>query len=227
MPMLKEGQLIGAMASPVPRRQAFTDKQIELVRNFADQAVIAIENVRLLTELRARTTELARSVEELRALGEVSAAVNSTLDLQTVLQTIVTKAVQLSGTEAGTIYVFDEAHQEFQPRATHGMDEKTVAAIRNRHIKLGQTAISEATTRREPLQVADIDQESNTVVLDIVARAGYRALLVLPLLRPDQIVGALVVRRKRARGFFGERCRLARNVCGAIRAGDSKCSAVP
>ena len=75
---------------------------------FADQAVIAIENVRLFDEVQARTPELARSVEELRALGEVSQAVNSTLDLQTVLDTIVAKAMQLSGTEAGAIYVRDE-----------------------------------------------------------------------------------------------------------------------
>ena len=85
----------------------FTDKQIELVKSFASQAVIAIENVRLLTELRARTDELAQSVGELRALGEVTQAVNSTLELQTVLSTIVTKAVQLSATEAGAIYVAD------------------------------------------------------------------------------------------------------------------------
>ena len=88
--------------------RSFTDKQIELVQNFAAQAVIAIENARLLNELRQRTDELGRSVEELRALGEVSQAVNSTLDLETVLSTIVAKAVQLSGTEAGAIYVFDD-----------------------------------------------------------------------------------------------------------------------
>ena len=76
---------------------------------FAAQAVIAIENARLLNELRQRTDELGRSVGELRALGEVSQAVNSTLDLETVLSTIVAKAVQLSGTEAGAIYVFDDA----------------------------------------------------------------------------------------------------------------------
>ena len=107
--MLKEDELVGAIAHLPPEVRPFTDKQIELVANFANQAVIAIENVRLLNELRARTTELAQSVEELRALGEVSQAVNSTLDLETVLNTIVTKAVQLSGTEAGAIYDFDEA----------------------------------------------------------------------------------------------------------------------
>ena len=74
----------------------FTDKQIALLKTFADQAVIAIENVRLFQELESRTRELARSVGELKALGEVGQAVSSTLDLQTVLSTIVGQAVQLS-----------------------------------------------------------------------------------------------------------------------------------
>ena len=80
--------------------------------------------------LRQRTEELGRSVEELRALGDVSQAVNSTLDLETVLSTIVAKAVQLSGTEAGAIYVFDERRRQFQLRSTYGMSEELIAAIR-------------------------------------------------------------------------------------------------
>ena len=115
VPMLKEGRADRRDRHLLDQEvRPFTDKQIELVTNFADQAVIAIENVRLLNELRARTASSAHSVEELRALGEVSQAVNSTLDLETVLSTIVTKAVQLSGTDAGAIYVFDEAAQEFR-----------------------------------------------------------------------------------------------------------------
>src|SRR5262249_57923351 len=102
------------------------DRQIELLETFADQAVIAIENVRLFDEVQARTRELSQSVEELRALGDVTQAVNSTLDVETVLTTIVAKAVELSGTEAGTIYTFDESRQEFQLRATHGMDEAMI-----------------------------------------------------------------------------------------------------
>ena len=74
-------------------------------------------------KVEARTRELAQSVSELRALGEVSQAVNSTLDLETVLTTIVAKAVQISGTEAGAIYVFDDQQQEFRLRATYGMDQ--------------------------------------------------------------------------------------------------------
>ena len=129
--MLKEGELVLFRHEA----RAFTDKQIELVQNFAAQAVIAIENARLLTELRMRTDELGRSVGELRALGEVSQAVNSTLDLQTVLETIVTKAAQLSNTDAGAIYVFDDADREFHLRATYGMDEELIEAIR--HARIG------------------------------------------------------------------------------------------
>ena len=142
VPMLKEKELIGAILILRQEVCPFTDKQIDLLQSFAGQAVIAVENTRLLTELRGRTDELARSVEELRALGEVSQAVNSTLDLQTVLSTIVTKAVQLSGTEAGAIYVFDEAAREFHLRATYGMDQAMTEALAHRHIGLDEPNIA-------------------------------------------------------------------------------------
>ena len=79
------------------RVQPYTDRQIALVTTFADQAVIAMENARLLGELQARTDELTRSVAELRALEEVLRAVNSSLDLDTVLATIISRAAQLAG----------------------------------------------------------------------------------------------------------------------------------
>src|SRR5215470_7224045 len=114
VPMLKGEELVGNISIYRQEVRPFTHKQIALVQDFAAQAVIAIDNTRLLGELRARTSELARSVEELRALGEVSRAVNSTLDLRTVLVTIIATAMQISGTEAGAIYVLDETKKEFQ-----------------------------------------------------------------------------------------------------------------
>ena len=171
-------------------------KQIELLETFADQAVIAIENVRLLDELQARTRELARSVAELQALGEVSHAVNSTLDLETVLSTIVAKAVQLSVTDAGAIYVFSNLRQKFRLRATYGMSDELIEAIGQQSIGLGESYIGGATQRREALQVPDLADEPPSSVRDIILHAGYRGLLVVPLLRPNRIVGALVVRRK-------------------------------
>ena len=136
VPMLKEDEFVGVIWIYRQEVRPFTDKQIALLKNFADQAVIAIENTRLLNELRQRTDELGRSVSELRALGEVSQAVNSTLDLETVLSTIVAKAVQLSGTEAGAIYVFDDTQREFHLRATYGMDQELIDALTQRHIGL-------------------------------------------------------------------------------------------
>ena len=196
VPMLKEDELLGAMGIYRQEVRPFTDKQIELVQNFAAQAVIAIENVRLLNELRARTDDLARSVGELQALGDVSQAVNSTLDLETVLTTIVGRAVQLSRTDAGAIYVFDETRQEFKLRATYGMSEDMIVAITDRRIGTGDAHIGPAAVERRPIQVPDIQNEPPSPVNDINLREGYRAVLIIPLLRPDHIVGALVVRRK-------------------------------
>ena len=126
VPMLKDNELIGSFTVYRQQVRPFTDKQIELVQNFAAQAVIAIENARLLNELRQRTNDLRCSVDELRALGEVSQAVNSTLNLEIVLSTIVAKAAQLSGAEAGAIYVFDDRRREFHLRGTYGMDQALI-----------------------------------------------------------------------------------------------------
>jgi GAF domain-containing protein len=200
-PLLRDRKVVGVIfvAKTVP--QPFTTKQIELVSTFADQAVIAIENVRLFDEVRTRTSELSQSVDELRALGEVSQAVNSTVNLETVLNTIVAKATQLSGTDAGAIYVFDQAAQEFHLRATYGMDDAIIAEIKDRRIHIGETAIGEAVEQRISIQIPDIQNDPNTPVLDVIVRAGFRALLIVPLLAADRTVGALVVRRKRLGEF--------------------------
>ena len=201
VPMLKDNECIGAFVNCRLEVRPFADKQIELVRNFAAQAVIAIENTRLLTELRQRTDELARSVEELRALGETSQAVNSTLDLETVLNTIVTKAVQLSGTEAGAIYSFDEAAREFRLRATYGMDQQLINALSQHHVGLGEPNVAEAIATGGPTQIADLREGLASPITEIMLRAGYRARLVAPLLRGAEMIGMLVVRR-RAPGAF-------------------------
>jgi signal transduction histidine kinase len=200
VPLLREGVPIGVIALHRTEVRPFTDKQIELVTTFADQAVIAIENVRLFDEVQARTRELAQSVGELQALGEVSQAVNSTVDLETVLTTIVAKATQLSSTEAGAIYVFEDANQEFRLRATYGLDEKVAAELRDSHIRIGETAITEAVEQRLPIQIPDV-QAHPLAALDVIIRAGFRALLIVPLLSPDAVIGALVVRRKQPGEF--------------------------
>ena len=201
VPLLREGNLVGVFALSRKAVRAFTEKQIELVTTFADQAVIAIENVRLFDEVQARTRQLAQSVDELRALGDVSQAVNSTLDLTTVLSTIVSRAVQLSGTEAGAIYEFDEHQRELHLRSTYGMSEELIKELRDQHIGFGEPIVEWAVTRREPVQIEDLTVIRRTPAQDVVARAGFRALLVVPLLGREHVVGALVVRRKAPDAF--------------------------
>jgi signal transduction histidine kinase len=150
---------------------------------------------RLEEVVRERTDELARSVEELRALGEVSQTVNSTLDLETVLSAIVSKAAQLSGTEAGTIYVFSEARREYQLRATYGMTGSLIDSIKNQHAEISK-AVTLVIEQRQPAQTPDLRAEPPSVARDIMLQAGYLARLVVPLLAADSIVGALVVRRQ-------------------------------
>ncbi len=196
VPMLKNNEFIGIIAIYRQEVRPFTAKQIELVTNFAAQAVIAIDNARLLNELRQRTDELGRSVGELRALGEVSRAVNSTLDLQTVLSTIVAKAVQLSDTEAGAIYVFDDQPRQFHLRATYGMDQELIDALTEQHIGLDDPNIAHALAQGEPIQVADLREGVPSAVNEVILRAGFRGLLVAPLVRGEEVVGMLVVRRR-------------------------------
>jgi GAF domain-containing protein len=206
-PLLREGISIGAIVIRRQEVRPFSEKQIALLKTFADQAVIAIENVRLFQELEARTRELAQSVGELRALGEVGQAVSSTLDLQTVLSTIVRHAVQLSRTDGGVIYEYDEAAEEFHLRASHLMEAEVVEALQATPVRPGQGATGRAATMRAPVQLPDIlnEQEfSGSKVRPIFVRLGYRSVLAVPLLREGRIMGALTVWRKQAGSFSSE-----------------------
>ena len=152
-------------------------------------------------KVEVRTRKLAQSVEELKALGEVSQAVSSTLDLQKVLSSIVRHAVQLSKTDAGTIYEFDEAVEVFMPRINFGVPETYVEALRGSRMRVGdRTVIGQAAIKRAPDQIPDLADVPD-YPLPYVQQAGYRALLALPLLREDRLIGGLVVRRKMAGEF--------------------------
>ncbi len=204
VPMFREGATMGAIWVARAEAGLFPDNQIELLKTFADQAVIAIQNVRLVQELQARTQELTRSVEELRALSEVGQAVGSTLDLQEVLTTIVTQAVQLSKTEGGTIYEFDPAERVFVPRANYGISADIIETLRLSRFQVGDgSIIGQAAARRTPVQIADL-QDVNAFAGPSLMQAGFRALLIVPLAREDRVVGTLVVRR-RAPGAFPAR----------------------
>jgi GAF domain-containing protein/anti-sigma regulatory factor (Ser/Thr protein kinase) len=206
-PLLREGVPIGAILIRRSEVRPFTDKHIKLLETFADQAVIAIENVRLFQALEARTRELAQSVGELRALGEVGQAVSSTLDLQTVLSTIVRHAVQLSGTSGGIIYEYNESTETFHLRASYQMEDEVVEAIKATPVRLGEGATGRAATTRMPVEIPDILEEreyTGTRARPMLARLGYRSLLAVPLLRDQQIMGALTVWRRTSGNFKAE-----------------------
>ena len=152
-------------------------------------------------KVEVRTRELGRSVEELKALGEVSQVVSSTLDLETVLTSIVRHAVKLSKTDAGTIYELDEAERVFVPRINYGVSPEFIEALRESRLRVGdKTVIGQAAIKRAPDQVPDLVKMPD-YPLSYVQQAGFRALLAVPLLREDRLIGALIVRRKAAGEF--------------------------
>jgi signal transduction histidine kinase len=212
VPLLRDGRVIGALALARQNVEPFTTKQIELVSVFADQAVIAIGNVRLLEELRSRTDDLARSVEELRVLGEVSQAVGSTLDLDTVLTTIIDRAVTLSEADAGMIYRYDRAQERFRLRHSVGLSEAEIARIRGATLAASGTSMGEAILNREPVQIADLAALASNPLRDLALAEGFRASLIVPLVGARRTFGTLVVRRRIAGAFPAATVNLLRNL---------------
>jgi len=188
---------IGVIAIRRAAMQPFSDKQIALLETFAAQAVIAIENVRLFQELQTRTRELARTVDQLQALGEISQTVSATLDLGRVLATIAEQTGHLSGADGATIYEFEEATGIFHLRASRNIDHDVIETLRAVPVRLGQGALGRAAETRQPVQFADITVPGMYTgpMRDALVHAGFRALLAVPLLRESQIVGGLVVNR--------------------------------
>ncbi|HKA63524.1 MAG TPA: GAF domain-containing protein [Methylomirabilota bacterium] len=195
VPVLRGDDILGVIILYKLEVQPFTDKQIELVQTFADQAVIAIENARLLSELRSRTGELTRSVEELTALSDVSRSLSSTLDLDEILLTIVTRASQLAGTDACSVFEYDEATEAFHLRATNHLDEKVVAIARQTPTRKGEGVQGRMAVTRQPVQISDISEEDAYVgpLRDILLRTGTRAVLAVPMLRENELIGGLTV----------------------------------
>ncbi len=203
VPLIRDGTPIGGIAVGRPEPGPFPDEQIALLQTFADQAVIAIENVRLFKELEARTADLTQSVSELKALGEVGHAVSSTLDLATVLSTIVSRATQLAGMDGGSIYEYDEAREEFYLHTAYRLHDELVAALRAVPIRKGEGALGRMAVTGEPVQVRDIldEHKYQSRVRKTLIRTGHRALLTIPLLREDHLLGGLVVYRNSAGEF--------------------------
>ena len=201
IPMLSDDEVIGVISLWRREVDPFTPREIEVATTFAAQGAVAIRNANLMQQLELRTHQLAQSVEELEGLREVGEAVNSTLDLREVLSTIVTHAVQLSGTEGGSIFEFDEEDQTFRIRAAFGTSAELLDALRATRVGLDDTLVGRATSTRTSIAVTDIDEAPSDAHLAQLSRAGWRSMLAVPLVREDTILGALVVRRRTVGAF--------------------------
>jgi signal transduction histidine kinase/CheY-like chemotaxis protein len=212
VPMMREGHPVGVIVVGRAQPGRFPDVQVELLKTFADQAAIAIEKAMLFQQLAERTRALTKSVEQLQALGEVSQTVSSTLDLDIVLESIVSHAVALSGSDAGAIYEYDDASRTFQLRTAYQTDEALVTALRTVPLKLGEGAVGRAVAQRAPVQIPDLlEGGGDEGRFSLLVEAGFRALLVVPLVREDRLVGALALRRRSPGEFSPEVVELVKS----------------
>jgi signal transduction histidine kinase/HAMP domain-containing protein/putative methionine-R-sulfoxide reductase with GAF domain len=152
-------------------------------------------------KIETRTRELARSIADLKALGEVSQSVNSTLDMKAVLATVVAKAVQLSRSEAGAIYVLEQPGDAFEMRATYQMSDALIAEVNRQQGNMGLTLVGRAVQSRAVVQVPDLHTETENPVQKLLLAAGFRSVLAVPLVGVDKVVGCLIVRRKQIGEF--------------------------
>jgi signal transduction histidine kinase len=212
VPMLRGGEAVGVIAVTRERAGGFGAAEIALVETFGEQAVIAVENARLLNELQARTADLTRSVEQLTALGEVGRAVSSTLDLETVLSTIVFRAVQLSGLDGGVVFEYDESAEEFVQRAMTDTGEPLAEARRTTRIRKGEGVLGRTAITLEPVQVGDIAMPGayEGRLREILIDSGVRAILAVPMVREGHLIGCLAVTRNHPGEFRADAIDLLR-----------------
>ena len=154
MPLLREGVAIGAITAFRTEVRPFTDQQVTLLETFADQAVIAIENVRLFQELQARTQDLSQSLEETGALSEVIRAVSSSLDLREVLDTVARRGIALSGADGCGIFELSPGRKAFDVVVSQGLSQEFVSAVQSLSVGVDHGTISQATAAGRPVQIA-------------------------------------------------------------------------
>ncbi len=196
VPMLLEGEVVGVLMVWRTKVDPFSDHAVKVLTAFAAQAALAVRTVDLVRALESRTEELGRKVTQLEALGVVGQAESFSLNLTEVLSTIITQAVQLSGTDGGSIYEFDEDAREFRVETVCGTRPEELDALRRTRIGLDDTFLGKAAMLGRPLELTDLRDAPLDPHLSILAEGGWRSLVAVPMLREGRIVGAMVVRRR-------------------------------
>jgi signal transduction histidine kinase/DNA-binding response OmpR family regulator len=195
VPMLLDDEVVGVLAVWRTQVDPFSDRAVEVLTTFAAQAALAVRTVDLVRKLENRGGELGRKVNQLEALGTVGEAVSSSLNLTEVLNTIITQAVRLSGSDGGSIYEFDEDAKEFRVETVCGTSPEAFDALRRARIGLDDTFMGKAATLGRPLEITDLHDARLDPHLGALAETGWRSLVAVPMLREGRIVGAMVIRR--------------------------------
>ncbi|HET9718166.1 MAG TPA: GAF domain-containing protein [Pseudolabrys sp.] len=201
VPMLKNGKPVGAIAISRPQVGRFPERQIDLLKTFADQAVIAIENARLLSELRERTEDLSEALQQQTATADVLKVISrSTFDLRAVLETLTESAARLC--EADMAAIIRQRDDGYYWAASYGYAPglsdylKTVRLGRNRDSVVGRVLIESKT-----IHIPDVLADPDYKFFDVQKIAGFRTMLGVPLLREGTPIGIALLMRKTVRPF--------------------------
>jgi signal transduction histidine kinase len=202
VPMLREGVPIGVLSLVRSEVRPFTDKQIELVTTFADQAVIAIENARLLNELRQSLQQQTATADVLKTISR------STFDLQTVLDTLVQSAARLCDAESASIH--RPQGNSYPYVASYGLSPEYDEYMRGRPLVAGRgTVLGRAVTECKPIQVTDVEADPEYTLKEGQKLAGFRSVVGIPLLREGVPIGVIMLTRNTVRPFTDKQIELA------------------
>jgi GAF domain-containing protein len=215
-PMVRDDKVLGAIATARPGAEPFDDRQIALIKAFADQAVIAIENVRLFDELQARTRELTEALEQQTATSEVLGVISgSPGELEPVFEAMLANAVRICGANFGNLFLYE--NEEFRAVAMHNAPPAYAEArMRGQNRPGPDTALGRLGRTKQVVQIADLKAEPGYIAHDPffvggVELGGIRTLLAVPMLKDDELIGAVNIYRQEVRPFSDKQIELVKN----------------